>query len=159
MRKTLLTSAATLGLALAAPGFAQTTDTGARPGHQPGVGMSQPSSTRASNINQSNAHSKVAPRLPHSGLGANASPEEYARAALTALRNNQTGKAQEALEQAETRTLTTHQAEEGRIPMMDMLEQARQAIGRNQIADARRMLEQGLAEGGNSASRASMPSR
>jgi len=191
MRKTLLTSAAVLGLALAAPAFAQTggmgtsgaggtspavgqsgtadqgaamgnegtsrpmhrmhrgaqynggmTAEGARPGHSPGEGVSEPSSTRASNIDRADTRSTIAPRLPAPPVGENASPESYVQAAQQALRRNRTGEAQEALERAETRVLEMHQADQGRIPMMDTLEQARQALGRHDVAGARRILDQ-----------------
>jgi hypothetical protein len=202
MRKTLLMSAAMLGLALAAPAVAQTsggtgemgtsgaagapganpamsqpgmanhtgmsnagmgnegtsrpmhrmhraaqnnggmTAEGARPGHSPGEGVSEPASTRASNINRADARSQIAPRLPTPSVGENASPESYVQAAQQALRRNRTGEAQEALERAETRVLEMHQADQGRIPMMDTLEQARQALGRHEVAEARRILDQ-----------------
>jgi len=201
MRKTLLTSAAVLGLALAAPAFAQTTgagDTGtgattatpgtnptsqpgignptamggegmarpmhrnraaahnggmtaegARPGHSPGEGVSEPASSRASNIDRADTRSTIAPRLPAPAVGENATPESYISAAQQALRHNRTGEAQEALERAETRVLEMHQADQGRIPMMDTLEQARQALGRHDVAEARRILDQSsVAENG-----------
>jgi hypothetical protein len=192
MRKTLLTSAAVLGLALAAPAFAQTAGTGssgagnpgtspavsqpgmtnqgtmgtegtsrpmhrmhraaqynggmtaegARPGHSPGEGVSEPFSRRASNIDRADTHSDIAPRLPAPPVGENATPESYVQAAQQALQRNRTGEAQEALERAETRVLEMHQADQGRIPMMDPLEQARQALGRQEVAGARRILDQ-----------------
>jgi len=206
MRKTLLTSAAVLGLALAAPAFAQTTgagDTGtggatitpganpavsqpgignptamggegmsrpmhhnraanhaaaqnggmtaegARPGHSPGEGVSEPASSRASNIDRADTRSTIAPRLPAPPVGENATPESYISAAQQALQHNRTGEAQEALERAETRVLEMHQADQGRIPMMDTLEQARQALGRHDVAEARRILDQSsVAENG-----------
>ncbi len=205
MRKTLLMTAATLGLALAAPAFAQGTNPtaaqpgmtgqtgtnptgmnpagtnatpnptgtseegtsrpmhrmhraarheggmtaeGARPGHSPGEGVSEPASTRASNIDRADTRSQIAPRLPTPQAGENASPESYVSDAQEALRRNRTGEAQEALERAETRVLELHQADKGRIPMMDTLEQARQALGRHDIAGARRILDQSVAESG-----------
>ncbi|MBN9559169.1 MAG: hypothetical protein J0H14_00370, partial [Alphaproteobacteria bacterium] len=192
MRKTLLTSAAVLGLALAAPAFAQTsgmgssgagssetgpamsqpgmsdqgtmgnegtsrpmhrmhraaqynggmTAEGARPGHSPGEGVSEPFSRRASNIDRADTRSDIAPRLPAPPVGENASPESYVQAAQQALRRNRTGEAQEALGRAETRVLEMHQADQGRSPMIDTLEQARQALGRRDVAGARRILGQ-----------------
>jgi hypothetical protein len=38
--------------------------------------------------------------------------------------------------------LELHQADQGRIPMMDTLEQARQALGHHNVAEARRILDQ-----------------
>jgi hypothetical protein len=121
---------------------------GARPGHSPGEGVSEPMSTRASNIDRTDARSQIAPRLPTPQVGEDASPDSYVRAAQQALRRNRTGEAQEALERAETRILELHQADQGRIPMMDTLEQARQALGRHDTASARRILDQAVAENG-----------
>ena len=103
--------AAALAL-IALPGFAQTlpsptmsTVDGARPGHAVGVGASEPSSTRASNISSSNSKSTIAPTLPSPDVGIDASPFEYLRSARAALAAGQTGRAQQALEMAETRVL------------------------------------------------------
>jgi hypothetical protein len=130
MRKTLLTSAALLGLALALPAFAQNTNgtgtngtapppsphrlmrsgamnpaTGARYGHRPGVGVSEPYSARASNILPADTHSVIAPTLPTPPVGPNAGAEQYLRVAQRALQQHRGGEMQEALERAETRRL------------------------------------------------------
>lgn len=121
---------------------------GTRPGHQPGVGDSEPMSARSSNIAGSDTRSQIAPRLPTPRVGEDAGAEGYVRDAQRALRQNRTGEAQEALERAETRVLEQHQGDQGRIPMMDTLEQARQALGRHDVAGARRILDQSVAENG-----------
>lgn len=133
MRTMLLTSAAAIGLALAATtaiqpaSAAQGTDrysatrapsphrlmhegmmnpaTGARWGHVPGVGISLPTSPQASNITPGDTRSIIAPTLPKPGIGPNANAEEFLAAARRAIANHQTGVAQEALERAETRRL------------------------------------------------------
>jgi hypothetical protein len=79
--------------------------TGARPGHEPGVGVSLPLSNKASNINQGERQAAVAPTLPRSGLGVNETPGDYLRAARSALVAGRTGQAQQSLEMAETRAL------------------------------------------------------
>ena len=79
--------------------------TGARPGNQIGTGMSMPMGRSASNIDQQDTRSQVAPNLPSPNVGPNASPVDYLRAAEGALASGRTGEAQEALEQAQTRLL------------------------------------------------------
>jgi hypothetical protein len=85
------------------PGFDPTT--GARPGNEVGTGMSMPMGTRASNIDQSNTRSMIAPNLPSPTVGANANAVDYLRAAQAALQANRTGEAQQSLEMAQTRLL------------------------------------------------------
>ena len=75
-----------------------------RPGHEPGVGESFPASNKASNITAADTRSPIAPRLPTPGVE-DATPAAYLNAAQTALNANQTGRAQEALERAETAML------------------------------------------------------
>ena len=79
--------------------------TGARPGNQVGTGMSMPMGTRASNIDQTNTRSMIAPNLPSPSVGANANAVDYLRAAQSALQANRTGEAQQSLEMAQTRLL------------------------------------------------------
>jgi hypothetical protein len=79
--------------------------TGARPGNDIGTGMSLPMGTHASNINGQDTRSEIAPNLPSPELGPNAGPVDYLRAAQSALAAGQTGEAQQALEQAQTRLL------------------------------------------------------
>ncbi len=106
MRPRQLALAATLAL-ITLPAFTQTMPTvdGARPGHAVGVGASEPSSARASNISAASTKSTIAPTLPAPDVGMDATPFEYLRSARAALVSGQTGKAQEALEMAETRVL------------------------------------------------------
>lgn len=107
MRALMSATVVLLGLA-ALPALAQfnpDTATGARPGHDPGVGISLPMSDRASNNGPSDTRSPVAPTLPTPGVGAGGTPRDYLTAARAALAAGQTGQAQEALERAETRAL------------------------------------------------------
>ncbi len=111
MRYSLLSTIA-LSALLAAPALAQGVPqgaspvTGARPGNVVGTGMSLPLGNRASNINQYNTHSRIAPNLPSPQLAPNASAADFLRAADDALRAGRTGEAQQALEMAQTRLLS-----------------------------------------------------
>ena len=80
-------------------------DTGARPGNVVGTGMSLPLGTNASNIDQSDTRSQIAPNLPSPVIGPEASPADYLRAAQQSLAAGRTGEAQQSLEMAETRLL------------------------------------------------------
>jgi hypothetical protein len=138
-------------------GHAGMNEMGARPGHEPGVGQSEPFSNRASNINQSDSRSQIAPRLPTPGGGENASPEMYLRDAQRALGQNRTGAAQEALERAETAFLNnpSNPAEPGGQvggPMQQAVEQARQALGNGNRTQARQLVDQALAQAGSGGS-------
>jgi hypothetical protein len=79
--------------------------TGARPGHEPGVGESLPLSNKASNISPADTRSNIAPTLPASTAGENATTRDYLRAARASLVAGRTGAAQQSLEMAETRAL------------------------------------------------------
>ena len=79
--------------------------TGARPGHEPGVGESWPLSSNASNISSADTRSSIAPTLPASSAGENATARDYLAAARAALVAGRTGQAQQSLEMAETRAL------------------------------------------------------
>lgn len=118
MRSLALSFTMLAGL-LAAPALAQTSvpvtqqgvpaganpATGARPGNEIGTGMSLPMGTHASNIDQRNTRSTIAPNLPSPAIGANAGPVDYLRAAQQALQAGRTGEAQQSLEMAQTRLL------------------------------------------------------
>jgi hypothetical protein len=166
MRSTLLLSgAALIGLALATPAFAQqspdentpagtpgnATGTMARPGHEPGVGVSEPASGRAGHI-QGAERSTIAPRLPTPPGGENASAETYLRDAQTALRRHRTGQAQEALERAETAFLNSpaNPSAPGQppatSPAQQTTEQARQALGNRNTSEAERLVDQALSQ-------------
>ena len=112
-----LLSAMVLAGALAVPALAQTMSatqdvppginpvTGARPGNDIGTGMSMPMGSHASNIDQQDTRSTIAPNLPAPQIGEGASPVDYLRAAQSALAAGRTGEAQQALEMAQTRML------------------------------------------------------
>jgi len=78
---------------------------GLRPGHEPGVGVSYPLSSNASNIGPYDTSSTIAPTLPPPGIVANATSRDYLITARGALLAGRTGQAQEAMEQAQTRLL------------------------------------------------------
>jgi hypothetical protein len=80
-------------------------ETGARPGNEVGTGMSLPMGTHASNIDERNTRSTIAPNLPGPSIGPNASPADFLRAAQAALQAGRTGETQQALEMAQTRLL------------------------------------------------------
>jgi hypothetical protein len=80
-------------------------ETGARPGNEIGTGMSLPRGNRASNIDQNNTRSLIAPNLPSPEVGENAGPVDFLRAAQAALQAGRTGEAQQSLEMAQTRLL------------------------------------------------------
>jgi hypothetical protein len=109
MRSVILVAAALLGMttisAMAQVPAGADPVTGARPGHQPGVGESLPLSNKASNIQSSDTRSNIAPTLPRSALGNHGTTAEYLRAARSELVAGRTGQAQQSLEMAETRSL------------------------------------------------------
>ncbi len=118
MRNLVLSATVLAGL-IAAPVAAQTVTTltpqgvpaganpttGARPGNEIGTGSSLPLGTHASNIDQRDTHSSIAPNLPSPGIGPNANSVDYLRAAQAALQAGRTGEAQQSLEMAQTRLL------------------------------------------------------
>jgi hypothetical protein len=79
--------------------------TGARAGHEPGVGVSLPLSNNASNIGPADTQSTIAPTLPASSVGDTATTHDYLQAARASLVAGRTGQAQQSLEMAETRAL------------------------------------------------------
>ncbi len=129
MRTLMLTCAAVLGLAVTAN--AQTADI--RPGHVPGVGESFPASNSASNITPGDTHSVIAPRLPAPPGGENASVGTFLADAQQSLDKGQTGRAQEALERAETAMLQ-------RAVPADQANTPDQAADVQQVVAARDML-------------------
>ncbi len=167
MRKTLLTSAAVLGLAMGVPAFAQTTMNGTggmgatngvpaggpagmvRPGHIPGVGNSEPASTQASNIDRADTRSVIAPRLPTPQVGANATPEQLLGVAQRALNRHRTGEAQEALERAETRALDRSTAPQSAstpnsAPMIQAIADARRSLASHDIAGTQQAISRAM---------------
>ena len=117
--RNLALSMTVLASLVVTPAFAQTTTpitpqgvpaganpaTGARPGNEIGTGMSLPMGTQASNIDQRDTRSTIAPNLPSPAVGGNASAADYLRAAQSALQSGRTGEAQQAMEMAQTRLL------------------------------------------------------
>src|SRR5271168_4151540 len=102
MRYIYLVPVALLGLT-AIPAFAQAPaspglTTGARPGHQAGIGESMPKSNDASNIVPGDTHSTIAPTLPQSAVGNDATSFDYLRSARASLVAGRTGQAQQSLE-------------------------------------------------------------
>ena len=103
----------TIGLLLAVTGISALAQapsaleqaTGARPGHEPGVGDSLPRSDKASNIESRPTRSNISPTLPASSVGTNATVQDYLMAARAALVAGHTGQGQQSLEMAETRAL------------------------------------------------------
>ena len=127
---------------------APTTATGARPGHEPGVGDSYPAGDRASNIDRGDTRSDIAPRLPAPDANGN-SPDAFLRAADRALSRHQTGAAQEALERAETRMLDRSVPQgEGNTPDQDPRIQqvtvALRALASRDYGAARQSIQQAM---------------
>lgn len=123
-------------------------DTGARPGHEPGVGESEPASNSASNIDRGNTRGDIAPRLPNPDANGN-SAEAYLAAADRALARRQTGAAQEALERAETRMLDRSvPMGAGNMPAQDprimQVNGALQALANRNYAGARQNIQQAM---------------
>jgi hypothetical protein len=127
-------------------------ETGARPGHVPGVGESLPMSSQHSNILPSDTHSVIAPSLPIPRVNPNASPEEFLNGAMRALQQHKTGEAQEALERAETRELD-HDVAQGispnNDPLIGRIRAAREALGLHHYAEAQQQISGALTTAGN----------
>jgi hypothetical protein len=115
--------------------------TGARPGHEVGVGDSLPRSNNASNIGPSDTRSAIAPTLPPSVLGENAQTSEYLTAARASLVAGRTGEAQQSLEMAETRAL---QRPNG-AALAARIHDALQALGAGNKAGAISLIDMALA--------------
>jgi hypothetical protein len=109
--------------------------------HQPGTGESGPASAKASNIDQADSHSTIAPHFPSPKVGENAGPEQYLRVAEKALAAHKTGEAQQALEMAETRLLdrstpVNAAGQPDADPMVSSVSKARLALGHGDLAGA-----------------------
>ena len=154
MRSPTLATAALLGM-IAMPALAQVfygndPVTGARPGHEPGVGVSLPLSDRASNIGRADTRSTIAPTLPPPPIGENATAHDYLAAARVALLAGQTGQAQQALEMAETRALDRPVApDQVSVPadsrFIARIGEARRALGHGDAARAVALIDLALA--------------
>jgi len=123
--------------------------TGARPGHQPGVGESLPRSDKASNIAPGDTRSNIAPTLPQPAVGENATTQDYLRAARAALATGRTGQAQQALEMAETRSLDRSVAQgQTNTPsdnqLVSRIRDARRALGGSDRAQAIKLIDLAL---------------
>lgn len=123
-------------------------ENGARPGHEPGVGDSEPMSHRASNIDRGDTRGDIAPRLPVPNTNGNG-PEAYLAAADRALARHQTGAAQEALERAETRMLDRSVPQgQGNQPIQDprigSVNSALQALANHDYSAARQHTQQAM---------------
>ena len=162
MRSLALSMTVVAGLA-GAPAIAQTVstltpqgvpaganpDTGARPGNEIGTGMSLPLGTRASNIDQRDTHSSIAPNLPSPRVGENANAVDYLRAAQSALQGGRTGEAQQSLEMAQTRLLDrsvvmgqTNNPSEN--PAVSQISQALKALAHNDRAQTMQLIQSAI---------------
>ena len=142
MRTTLVAAAALFCMATAST-FAGTLPSGANPAMGARPAGAEPFSTKASNISAFDTHSVIAPRLPQPAvLGDN--PGQYLRAARKALATGQTGLAQEALEEAETRLLDRSvpmgdQDVPDHSPAIRRIDDALQALATGNLVEARRL--------------------
>lgn len=154
MRYAHLATLMILGLA-GASALAQTPSgldptTGARAGHEVGIGDSLPRSNNASNITASDTRSTIAPTLPPSSMGENAATHDYLRAARASLVAGQTGKAQQSLEMAETRALDRSVPQDqmstpSDSEMVSRIRDARHALGGGNTEHAIQLIDLALA--------------
>jgi hypothetical protein len=124
--------------------------TGARPGHEPGVGVSLPLSNNASNTVPADTKSVIAPTLPASAVGPNATTHDYLTAARASLVAGRTGQAQQSLEMAETRALDRSVAQgqtntPSDSPVVAKIRDARRALGSGDRAHAIQFIDLALA--------------
>ena len=129
-------------------------DEGIRPGHEPGVGDSYPASDKASNASPADTKSRIAPRLPTPAGGQNAGIPAFLREAQTALNSRQSGRAQEALERAETamlqRSVPVDQAgTPDQSPDVMQVETARKALASGDMASAKKAVAAAMTTGTN----------
>ncbi len=131
---------------------AAATDGDIRPGHEPGVGDSFPASNKASNVDSADTRSRIAPRLPTPMGGQNASIPQLLSDAQHALDSRQTGRAQEALERAETamlqRSVPVDQAgSPDQAPDVMQVEMARKALASGDMAGAKKAVATAMTAG------------
>ncbi len=147
-------SAALFGLgtvaALAQMPSTQNPATGARPGHEIGIGDSLPRSDKASNISAVDTRSTIAPTLPRSSAGDDATTADYLRAARASLVAGRTGATQQSLEMAETRALDRSvgpdaTAQPSGSQLVDTIRGARHAIGEGNKQHALQLIDAALA--------------
>ena len=153
MRYVNLATAALLGMtslsALAQVPSGADPTTGARPGHEIGVGESLPTSDKASNIVPGDTHSNIAPTLPATAMGEGAQTREYLRAARASLVAGRTGQAQQSLEMAETRALDRSVAQgqtdtPSQSQLVSEIRDARHALGSGDRAHAIQLIDLAL---------------
>ncbi len=134
LRRTMIATTAIIGLSTFAASAAPPTTTGARPGHDIGIGDSLPRSDKASNIVPADTRSNIAPTLPRSGIGEDAASRDYLKAARASLVAGHTGQAQQSLEMAETRALDRSVAQgqtdtPSQSPLVSQIRDARHLLG------------------------------
>lgn len=153
MRYVNIAAAALLGItavsALAQAPSGLDISTGARPGHQPGVGESLPLSSNASNIVPADTRSDIAPTLPAPAIGQEAATHDYLVAARASLVAGRTGQAQQSLEMAETRALDRSvQQGQTQTPsnsqLVSRIRDARHALGSGDRARTIRLIDVAL---------------
>src|SRR5690348_3578791 len=117
-------------------------ETGARPGNPIGTKDSLPRGNVASNINESDVHSRIAPNLPTPRVGDEASAADYLQNARDSLMRGRTGEAQEALERAQTRLLEDRQMNNGQVDSdaIQRISDARQALASHNRARAEELI-------------------
>jgi hypothetical protein len=150
--KIVIVSAIALGLHVPIASAQTTSPTGARPGNDIGTRDSLPLSPYASNITSGDTKSTIAPTPPEPNVGPDADVQQLLVASLQSLANGQTGTADEALEQAETnildrsvpQTQTDYTSED---PIVSRIEAARTALGSNDIATTKSIVNGILASG------------
>ncbi len=124
--------------------------TGARAGHEPGVGESLPRSEKAGNILERQKIVTIANTLPDPGMTEDALPVDYLRAARASLLVGHTGQAQQSLEMAETRALnTTIAIGQDNVPtdrvMISRIKEALQTLGRGDSPGTIKLIDVALA--------------
>ena len=134
-----------------APPPAYSDTNGGRPGNVVGTGMSLPRGTRASNIDQDNTRSLIAPNLPSPTVGPDASPAELLRAAQNSLSAGRTGETQQALEMAQTRLLDRSVAQgqtlaQSRNPAVAQISQALRALAAGDRAQTMQLIQAAIPE-------------
>ncbi len=153
MRYISLPTVALLGLA-AVSALAQAPsidlETGARAGHEIGIGDSLPRSDKASNTDSANSRSTIAPTLPASTIGENGASRDYLINARASLVAGRTGQAQQALEMAETRALDRSVAQSditkaSESAFVARVAAARRALGNGDKAQAIDLIDRALA--------------
>ncbi|HUN42091.1 MAG TPA: hypothetical protein VMU81_17525 [Acetobacteraceae bacterium] len=149
MRSSLLSLIALLAFGVAPAGAQPVVQAG--PGKvvtgPPSLPSVEPASPSASNISGADTRSVIAPALPPVNLPPNATAADYLRAAQSALAAGQTGRAQSALENAETLLLTRSvplgaTGAPDQNPAIGNIESALNALAANNIQAAMGIVQQ-----------------